>query len=104
MRGDFLYPRRRNIHQQGDLMNVWKPLTIISLAGFVFTIGSQVAQAGGPCFDQPRMAEAVSSLKQARAALDHAEHNQGGWRDAAISATNTAIKEADRGCAFANAH
>jgi len=41
-----------------------------------------------------------SRAEQARAYLDKAEHNKGGWRAAAIEATNKAIAEADRGCAF----
>jgi hypothetical protein len=86
-------------------MNYWKPLALCSIAGLVTTLGVQTARAGGgPCHDQPNMAMAVTRLKEARAALEKAEHNKGGWRVAAIQATDNAIKEADRGCNMADEH
>jgi hypothetical protein len=48
------------------------------------------------------MAAALGSLKAARASLEKAEHNKGGWRAAAIEKTDKAIVETDRGCAFAD--
>jgi hypothetical protein len=84
-------------------MNIWK-LTSISLAvALVASIGIQTAWAG-VCHDQPNMAHAAELLHQARAALDKAEHNKGDWRVKAIEATNKAIAETDRGCAFADTH
>jgi hypothetical protein len=56
----------------------------------------------GPCNDQKNMAAALASLKSARASLEKAEHNKGGWRVAAITATNTAIAETEKGCAVAD--
>jgi hypothetical protein len=85
-------------------MNLWKPLALTCIAGSVISIGMQVSSAAGVCHDQPNMAAAASSLKAARASLDKAEHNKGGWRVAAIEATNKAIAETDRGCAFADTH
>ena len=85
-------------------MNVWKPIALCAIAGLALSVGTQMASAAGVCHDQPNMAGAVSSLKSARAYLDKAEHNKGGWRVAAIEATNKAIVEADRGCAFADTH
>lgn len=86
-----------------------KPWKLISLAAIVvFASATFVRMATGsptppgPCYDQPNMAAALSSLKAARASLDKAEHNKGGWRVAAIEATSKAIAETDRGCAFAN--
>jgi hypothetical protein len=84
-------------------MNHWKPIALLSIAGLVSSVGAQVA-AAGVCHDQPNMASAAASLKAARASLDKAEHNKGGWREAAIEATNKAIAETDRGCAFADTH
>ena len=43
-------------------------------------------------------------LKDARASLDRAEHNKGGWRDRAIGATDTAIQEVTNGCSYADTH
>jgi hypothetical protein len=86
-------------------MNYWKPLALCSIAGLVTMVGVQTANAGnGPCHDQPNMAAAVKALHEARASLEKAEHNKGGWRVAAIQATDNAIKEADRGCAFDDKH
>jgi hypothetical protein len=32
----------------------------------------------------------------------NAEHNKGGWRDAAMAAVNKALAEVNKGCAIAN--
>ena len=50
------------------------------------------------------MKAALDGLRDARAWLDRAEHNKGGWRDRAIASTDTAIHETERGCAFADTH
>ena len=84
-------------------MNYWKPVALCSIAALAISISTQIA-AAGVCHDQPNMANAAASLKSARAYLDKAEHNKGGWRVAAIEATNKAIAETDRGCAFADTH
>jgi hypothetical protein len=83
-------------------MNYWKPIALCSIAGLALSVGSQMSFAAGVCHDQPNMAAANSSLHSARASLDRAEHNKGGWRVAAIEAVNKAIIESDRGCAFAD--
>ena len=57
--------------------------------------------AAGACNDQPNMAAALSQLRAARASLNSAEHNKGGWRDNAEKATDNAIAETTRGCALA---
>ncbi len=85
-------------------MNVWKPIALCAVAALTLSVGVQVAGAAGVCHDQPNMAAANQSLHAARASLDKAEHNKGGWRVAAIEATNKAITESDRGCAFADTH
>ncbi len=95
-------------------MNVWKPIALCSFAGLVLSVGAQIALAkgggdarpivGGACHDQPNMAAANSALHSARASLNAAEHDKGGWRTAAIAATDKAIAESDRGCAFADTH
>lgn len=96
-------------------MNVWKPLAIVAISAFAISTGyslssgrsvisENVAEAEGPCHDQPHMAEAKEHFRQARAALDHAEHNKGGWRDRAIEAADKAIRETNAGCEFADHH
>jgi hypothetical protein len=85
-------------------MNVWKPIAIGSMAALVMSIGYQTARADGACNNQSNMAAALAGLRAARASLDKAEHNKGGWRVKAIEATDVAIRETDRGCNFADTH
>jgi len=86
-------------------MNVWKPIALCSAAGLVASIAMQTASAqtnAGNCKNQPNMLSAINSLRAAKASLEKAEHNKGGWRDRAIAATSTAIKETENGCAVAD--
>jgi len=85
-------------------MNMWKPIALVSLGALVVSIGVQTAAAAGVCHDQPNMAAALTSLRAARASLEKAEHNKGGWRVKAIEAADAAIRETDKGCAFADTH
>jgi len=92
-------------------MNAWKPLALLSTAAFVLTVGYQAASASSShgavpavAGNQPNMEAALAKLQEARGFLDKAEHDKGGWRTAAIGATDTAIRETKRGIAFANTH
>lgn len=103
-------------------MNPWKPIAAASVAAFALSLvvacGSSpppppapppppgpAAPAGpGACANQPNMMAAVSSLEKARAWLERAEHNKGGWREAAVVATNNALNETVRGCQVADVH
>lgn len=49
--------------------------------------------------DQPHMRRALENLRAAKAELESAEHNKGGWRLRAIENTNRAIVETERGMA-----
>jgi len=80
------------------MKNVWKTIAIVSFVGFV---GSAGIAAANVCHGQPNMEAALQSLKAAHSSLKVAEHNKGGWRAAALAATEKAIKETERGCAFA---
>ena len=51
--------------------------------------------------DQPRMQEALAKLRDARVALDRAEHNKNGHREKAIELVNQAIAEVEAGMAQA---
>ena len=66
------------------------------------TVGVQVTNAAGGCHDQPNMTAALEALRSAKASLEKAEHNKGGWREAALKATEKAIAETERGCASAD--
>jgi hypothetical protein len=65
---------------------------------------ASVPALAGPCHDQPNMAAALEALRNAKGSLERAEHNKGGWREAAVEATNKAIRETERGCEFADRH
>jgi hypothetical protein len=84
-------------------MNVWKPIALCFIGGVAFAAGNiDRAEAAGVCHDQPNMTVALTELRAGRNALEKAEHDKGGWRAAAKIAADTAIKETERGCAFAD--
>jgi hypothetical protein len=88
-------------------MNVWKPTALVLAAGLVATVGIRTASAqanAANCHNQVNMANALAGFHAARASLDKAEHNKGGWRDRAIKAADAAIHETETGCAFADSH
>lgn len=47
--------------------------------------------------DQPHMDAALNYLQQAKAELQQAEHNKGGWRVEAIKQVDAAIKSIQNG-------
>jgi hypothetical protein len=87
-------------------MNIPKAVALCAITGTVAVVGLHAAHAQGAatCNNQINMANALTSLKSGRAALDRAEHDKGGWRVKAIEATDSALKETERGCAFADTH
>lgn len=87
-------------------MNIPKTIALCAIAGAVVVVGYRAAHAQGAaaCNNQINMANALTSLRSGRAALDKAEHDKGGWRVKAIEAADSAIKETERGCAFADTH
>lgn len=94
-------------------MNAWTPIAAISVVAFACAIGCEVKEYSGPapgapapvgCANQPNMQTALNEFRAARASLAKAEHNKGGWRDNAIASTDTAIRETERGCGFADTH
>ena len=85
-------------------MNLWKPIALCAISGLVISVGTQIASADGACHNQPNMQVALDHLRQARAALDRAEHNKGGWRDRAIQSADVALRETNKGCEFADTH
>jgi hypothetical protein len=63
----------------------------------VAALGLQSARAG-----QPHMQNALMHLREARTALERAEHNKGGHRERAIERVNQAIAEVEAGMAAAH--
>ena len=86
-------------------MNVSKWIALAAIAGTVVTVGYRAAHAqAAACNNQPNMGHALGALKSARAYLDRAEHDKGGWRAKAIESVDTAIHETEKGCAYADTH
>lgn len=68
--------------------------TTLVLATLIVAMGVQSAWA-----DQPNMRAALAHLREAKAALQRAEHNKGGHRGRAIEIINRAIAEVEAGIA-----
>lgn len=68
--------------------------TTLVLATLISAMGLQSAWA-----DQPNMRAALAHLREAKAALQRAEHNKGGHRGRAIEIINHAIAEVEAGIA-----
>ena len=54
--------------------------------------------------EQPHMRRALEHLRAARAELQSAEHDKGGWRARAVRAVDNAIAETERGMSFDRHH
>jgi hypothetical protein len=89
-------------------MNPWKLAAATSVSAFAVSIGFACTPAVPPgpaaCNNQPAMSAAINALQRAEGFLERAEQNKGGWRDAAIQATQAAIGQTIEGCAFADTH
>jgi mannose/cellobiose epimerase-like protein (N-acyl-D-glucosamine 2-epimerase family) len=70
--------------------------TGLMLIAVVAAMGLQSARA-----DQPHMQNALMHLREARSALQRAEHNKGGHRERAVEIINRAIAEVEAGIAAA---
>ena len=66
--------------------------TGLVLVALIAAMGMQSARA-----DQPNMRAALAHLREAKAALQRAEHNKGGHRGRAIEIINRAIAEVEAG-------
>jgi hypothetical protein len=75
-------------------MKTFKTTVIILLSISAFGLSSSFAA-------QPHMERALESLRAARAELQAAEHNKGGWRIRALENVDRAIRETERGMAVA---
>ena len=71
-----------------------KTLAKLAIVLSISAIGLNFAQAG-----QPHMDRALEHLRAARAELQSAEHNKGGWRVRAIGNVDRAIHETENGIA-----
>ena len=84
---------------QATRIKLWKLSTVmlaIALAGM--TLVATRAHA----VSQPNMEAALGHLEQAKASLERAEHNKGGFRVKAMELTNGAIAAVREGIAVGN--
>jgi len=72
-------------------MKIFKTTIIALVAISAFNVTARA--------DQPHMRRALEHLRAARAELQAAEHNKGGWRIRAIENTDRAIHETETGMA-----
>ena len=84
-------------------MNVWKLSTATFAALFATTLAFQAVPTAD-ADKQPKMRDALRSLKAAAAHLQKATPDKGGHRVNAIRLTNEAIAEVEKGIAFDNTH
>jgi hypothetical protein len=68
--------------------------TTLVLVTLISAMGLQSVWA-----DQPNMRAALAHLREAKAALQRAEHNKGGHRGKAVELINRAIAEVEAGIA-----
>jgi hypothetical protein len=68
-------------------IKMWQLSTLLLAAALGVSLFATRAQA----VQQPNMEAALGHLEQAKASLERAEHNKGGFRIKAIEATATAI-------------
>src|SRR4051812_9129212 len=69
---------RNAAYRYSEIMKPLKSTLILLIALSAFSVTSVRA-------DQPHMQRAIQHLRAARAELERAEHNKGGWRARAIS-------------------
>jgi hypothetical protein len=80
-------------------LKLWQLTTLFfAMALVVVSIFAVRAQA----VPQPNLEAALGHLEQAKASLERAEHNKGGFRVKAIEATNAAIGLVREGIAIGN--
>ena len=80
-----------------ELMRTLKVSFVIVAA--IAAMGLNPARA-----DQPHMRRALEHLRAARAELQSAEHDKGGWRMRAIRNVDQAIADTERGMRFDRRH
>jgi hypothetical protein len=80
-------------------LRIWK---LTAVAAAVMLLGLTFFAGRASAVPQPNMEAALGHLEQAKAALERAEHNKGGFRVRALELTSEAIKAVREGIAAGN--
>jgi hypothetical protein len=85
------------------MRNPWK-LTSFALASLLaVSVGNSFVPSAS-AEPQPRMREALDSLRAAKASLEAADRDKGGHRAKALELTQAAINQVEAGIKFDNHH
>jgi len=85
------------------MRNPWKISSFVFAALLAVVLGQSAINSVG-AEPQPRMREALGSLKSAAASLEAADHDKGGHRAKALELTRGAIAQVEEGIRFDNRH
>jgi hypothetical protein len=90
-------------HLESSMRNPWK-LTSLALASLLaVSIGNNFVPSAA-ADAQPKMRDALESLRSAKVALEAANHDKGGHRARALELTKSAIDQVQAGLRFDNRH
>jgi hypothetical protein len=85
------------------MRNPWKVTTFLFAALLAGSIGGGALQRAS-AEPQPKMREALESLRAAASSLEHADKDKGGHREKALELTRSAINQVEEGIKFDNHH
>ena len=85
------------------MRNPWKVSSIVFATVLAAMIGRSAIQSAD-AEPQPRMQEALGSLRAAAGSLEAASHDKGGHRAKALELTRAAIVQVEEGIRFDNRH
>jgi hypothetical protein len=85
------------------MRNPWKVTSFVFAAVLAASIGSNIIN-NASAEPQPRMREALESLRGAARSLEAADHDKGGHRERALEMTRGAIAQVEAGIGYDNHH
>jgi len=85
------------------MRNPWKLTSLALVSLLAVSIGNNFVTSAS-AEPQPKMREALDSLRAAKGALEAANHDKGGHRAKALELTSAAIDQVQAGLKFDNRH
>jgi hypothetical protein len=85
------------------MRNPWKVTSFVFAAVLAAAVGQNMINSAS-AEPQPRMREALESLRGAARSLEAADHDKGGHRAKALELTRGAIAQVEEGIRFDNRH